>query len=98
MKELETIVASRDDTMAAQDKAFLVYQRDIERCKAAAVRVVGEYKFSKTFQEEVMKVFEKAFDCRFTNYKSLVKKIFLDLDLSSLTQEAVIQLISETPA
>lgn len=78
MKELEAIMASQDDTVAARDKALLMYQRDIERCKAATTRAVEDYKSLEAFQQKVTEASKKAFDCGFANCKSLVKKLFSD--------------------
>ncbi|KAG1363375.1 hypothetical protein COCNU_11G002020 [Cocos nucifera] len=97
VKELEKIVASRDDNVAARDKALLVYQRDIERCKATTVRAVEDYNSLEAFQEEVAEASDEAFDYEFVNCKSLLKKLFSDLDLSNITQEMAIQLMSNTP-
>ena len=40
----------------------------------------------------------EAFNCRFDNYKSLVMKLFPDLDLSNVTQEVGLALTSKANA
>ncbi|KAG1334316.1 hypothetical protein COCNU_03G004350 [Cocos nucifera] len=98
VKELEEMVSSQDDMVAAQDKTLLVYQRDVERLKAAADRAVEDYKSSEAFHEEVTEALGKAFDCGFNNYGSLVGKLFPNLDLSGVTQEIGLPLLSKTIA
>ncbi|KAG1362797.1 hypothetical protein COCNU_10G010160 [Cocos nucifera] len=77
LKELEEMVAFRDDTVAAWDKALLVYQRDAERLKVVAARAVEGYKFSDAFQEEVTEASGETFNCTFKTARVWLENSFM---------------------
>ncbi|KAG1363673.1 hypothetical protein COCNU_11G005000 [Cocos nucifera] len=56
------------------------------------------YKFFEGFMEEIMEALGEAFDSGFNSCKNLVRKFFLDLDLSGIIQEAGLTLASEMEA
>ncbi|EHA8586443.1 hypothetical protein COCNU_scaffold000394G000010 [Cocos nucifera] len=51
MKELEGTVSSWDETLAAHDRALLVYQKDLDHWKGTAAQTVKDYKSSEAFEE-----------------------------------------------
>ncbi|KAG1359420.1 hypothetical protein COCNU_08G008660 [Cocos nucifera] len=77
---------------------LLTYQRDLDHWKSTTDQMVEEFKAFEEFIEEVLEASEEAFESSFNGCKKLVGKLFSDLNLGGVTQEAILALVSRTEA
>ena len=61
-------------------------------------RIIEDYKNSDTFQDDVTEASKGAFNYGFLSYRSLIIKLFPNLDLSKVTINAAIEVISDDTA